>query len=258
MIGRLLNGPDDAVRLYWELIAREESAGGRDPFLIKGMVPADACGSCGHDQHHEVPAKRGHGWVDRCRRCGFLWQSSIEYIMRGAIRISSRPHELERRLVELGDLERAIDQLPPADEFLYGLYLLTDRSYAYVAKLATSVARVRPDRWRSPPGGFTENRVRGAVGRARQTLRRSLAARGLMARTVPVLMQDGGQESVEAVEPLPLNVVIPADPASWAGVLQDLEISPESLVSRLRQSPLTRLSRGKTTALGTVYREVPL
>lgn len=252
MSSRLLKGPDDAVRLYWELIAREESAGGRDPFLIKGMVPAAACGSCGHDRHHEVPAKRGHGWIDRCRRCGFLWQSSIEYIMRGAIRISSRPHELERRLVELGDLERAIDQLPPADEFLYGLYLLTDRSYAYVAKLATSVARIRPDRWRSPPGGFSEKRVRGAVGRARKTLRESLAARGLMARTVPVLMLSGGRESIDALEPLPVNVTVPADPQSWVGLLQDYVLERQPIDGR------TLLYLGASRELGTVYREIPL
>lgn len=257
---RLLNGPDDAVRLWWRLVAREESAGGRDPFLIKGSVPADRCDGCGHDRHQEVPAKRGRGWVDRCMRCGGVWESGIEYVVRGTIQVTRRPHGIERRLVDLGDLEHCVDQIPQRDARLYGLYLFTDRSYEFVAELANEYALEEPARWQSPAGGFTLGLVRGAVKRSRRVLRRALERRALLACQVPVLMRSGEREVVEALEPLPIEAVVPGDPARWSGLLQDIELGAAArLESRLvPHLSLTRLSRGSTAELGTVYREVPV
>lgn len=252
----LFQGPDDAVRRWWHLTAREESASGRDPFLIKGSVAADECTACGHERHHEVSAKRGHGWIDRCMRCGAAWSSCIEYVLRGTIQVSCRPHELEDRLIDLADLEHAIDQLPDPEALLYGLYLITDRSYEYVAERATELALEYPHRWTKPVSGFTLKRVRGAVGRSRRLLSEALIARGLMARHIPVLMRDGSREFVDGLEPLPADVVMLADPATWSGLLQDLEISSEALRSRASRSTVTRLSRATTAELGTVYREV--
>lgn len=258
MMGRLLNGPDDAVRLWWQLTTREETAVGRDPFLMKGNKAADACAGCGHQRHHVVLAKRGHGRIDRCMRCGAIWPWDIKYVMRGEVRISRCPQEFERRLVALADLELAICQLPDLEKFVYGLYVRTDRSYEYVVEKATELALEHPDRWTKPVGGFTVNKVRHRVKRARFILSEALAARGLMARSVPVLMKDGSREVIEVVEPLPVDVVVPADPASWSGLLQDLEIPPEAMRGRASRSTITRLSRGTTSQLGIVYREVPL
>jgi hypothetical protein len=249
-----LSGPDEALRLWWRLTAREENASGRDPFLIKGSVAAVACGSCGSDRHHEVPAKKGRGVVDRCRHCGSIWQFRIEYVVRGTVQVSRRPQELERRLVALGDLEHCIDQLPDVDGLLYGLYLVTDRSYEYVAELASVLSLENPHQWPQPMGGFTLKRVRGAVGRARRLLREALAARGLIARRVPVLMLDGGREALDALEPLPFAVVVPADPHRWVGLLEDF--AGTRCVPR--GPPLVAyLARGTTRELGVVYREMP-
>jgi len=208
---RLLQGPDDAVRLWWRLTAREETASGRDPFLIKGSVPADRCVACGNGQHHEVPAKRGHGWVDRCQRCGAVWDSSMEYVPRGAVQATRRPHGLERRLVNLGDIEFCIDRIPRRDALPYGLYLVTDRSYEFVA-----------------------HRANAAVARCRAALRSALEARSLLSRQIPVLLRAGGREVLEAVEPLPVEVLVPADPLRWSGLLQLAAdgFQPDALESR--------------------------
>ena len=257
MTARLLHGPDDGVWLWWRLTAREETAGGRDPFLIKGNVPESTCAACGHDRYHEVPARRG-GIVTRCQRCGALWKSAMEYVPRGAVQATRRPHGLERRLVNLADLEHCIGQVPHADAMVYGLYLVTDRSYEFVAGLANEWARVLPEDWPAPPGGFTYDRVRRAVRRGRRVLRAALEARSLLARQVPVLMRAGDQEVIDALEPLPMNALVPANPLAWSGLLHEIEIDPAPPADSVVTVPLTRLSRGSARELGTVYREVPL
>lgn len=256
---RLIQGPDDAVRLWWRLTAREETAGGRDPFLIKGSVPAKRCTACGDDRHHEVPAKRGHGWVERCQRCGALWQSEIELVPRGAVQATRHPHGLERRLVNLADLEICIEAIPKADSLPYGLYLFTDRSWEYVAALANQKVAEHPGRWPARAGGFTLDRVRGSVKRARSALRRALEHRALLARQVPVLLLTGDRALIEALMPLPVEVVVPADPSRWSGLLHDFE---HDAVAR---APITaapyswiKLSRGSAPDIGTVYRQVPV
>ena len=265
---RLLNGPDDAVRLWWRLTAREETAGGRDPFLMKGNVLADECAACGHDRHHEVPVKRGRGWVDRCLRCGAVWPSGLEYVVRGTIRLTPRPHGIEHRLVDLGDLEVAIDQIPKRDARLYGLYLATDRSYEFLTLPANEIAEEMRWEWPPPakelleqwlawPGGLTIGLVRGAVKRSRRVLRGALERRALIARQLPVLMRTGDRENLEALEPLPAEVVVPADPLRWDGLLHEFSVDA---LERLAIAPgaLTRLSRGSSPSLGTIYREVPV
>ena len=260
MKSRLLKGPDDAVRLWWRLTAREETANGQDPFLMKGNKAAGDCSNpaCSCDRHHEVPAKRGRGVVDRCRRCGALWQFEMKYVMRRAVRMTPRPHSLERRLVNLGDLGICIDQIPQRDSLPYGLCLLTDRNYGFVAEEANQVAAAEPSTWTVPPGGFTYKRVRTAVGRARRVLRVALEARGLVSKQVPVLLRGGEVIPIDAVEPLPVDVIVPADPLAWSGLLHELEIRPGALQSRQALGGCTRLSRSFAPDLGTVYREVPL
>ena len=255
---RLFHGPDDALRLWRSLVEREETPAGRDPFLIKGRKAAKACANCRRKRHHVVPAKRGQGWIDRCMRCGAAWRWDTKYVMRGEVRVSRRPHELERRLVNLHDLEHAIDQLPDLERFIYGVYVLKDLTYEHVVEKATELALEHPDQCTMPVGGITLSKVIYRVQRARCLLVESLAARGLMARSVPVLMKDGRREAVDVVEPLPVDVVVPADPARWSGLLQDLEILPEAVYGRVSRSAATRLSRGTTAQLGIVYREVPL
>lgn len=254
----MLNGPDDAVRLWWRLTAREETAGGQDPFLIKGRVAAARCAACDHDRHHEVPAKRGHGWVDRCLRCGAVWDSGIEYVVRGTVQASRRPNGLERRLVGLGDLEHCIDRVPRRDALLYGLYLVTDRSYDFVAAKANELAAAEPDKWTTPARGFTEEGVRWAVKRARRVLRSALEARSLLSRQIPVFMRDGSREVLEAVEPLPIDAVVPADPVTWDGLLHEIQIEPGVLSAFGTRMLTTRLARGSDFDHGTVYREVSL
>jgi hypothetical protein len=254
----LLNGPDDAVRLWWRLTAREESASGRDPFLIKGRVAARRCVACRHERYHKVPKKGGVGWVDRCMRCGTIWNFGIEYVVRGTVQISRRPHGLERRLVRLGDLEHCIDEVPRADAVLYAMYLMTDRSYEFVAALANRLARAQPGELTLPRSGFTVARVRGAVKRGRRALRVALEARSLLARQIPVLMLTGAKEQLEVLEPLPMEVVLPADPVEWSGLLHEFALKPSALNGFSALRSLTRLSRGSTAELGTIYREVPL
>ncbi len=254
----LINGPDDAVRLWWRLTAGEESASGRDPFLIKGRVAARRCEACRSERYHKVPKKGGAGWVDRCMRCGTIWKFGIEYVVRGTVQISRRPHGLERRLVSLADLEHCIDQVPRADAVLYAMYLMTDRSYEFVADLANRLARAQPGEWAQPRGGFTVDRVRGAVKRGRRALRVELEARSLLARQIPVLMLTGAKEQIEVLEPLPGEVILPADPAAWSGLLNEFALGGSTLTSHEVARSLTRLSRGSTPELGTIYREVPL
>ncbi len=257
MMGRLLNGPDDAMRRCGRLVEREESPAGRDPFLIMGRKAAKACSRCVHKRHHVVSAKRGHGVIDRCMRCGAAWPWDTKYVMRGEVRISRRPQEFERRLVALADLELAICQIPRSDRMLYGTYLRTDRSYEFAAEKATELALMSPEQWPKPVGSFTRKRMIGAVARGRRFLREALQARGLMSRSVPVLMRDGRRELVDGLEPLPLDVVVSADPATWVGLLQDIAIRPEDLRGRALRLAVIRLSRSTTAKLGTVYHEVP-
>lgn len=255
----LLSGPDVAVRLWWRLCARKESASGSDPFLIKGSVLAVRCDGCGHTDHHEVPAKKGRGVVDRCKRCGLPWASRIEYVVRGTVQVSWRPLEFEQGLIALADLEHAIDQVPELDSLLYGLYLVTDRSYEYVAELASELALAEPLRWPQPRGGFTLARVRGAVRRARRLLSEALIRRGLMARRVSVLMLAGDREQLDVLEPMPAQVIVPADPAAWFGVLQDVERQPaDAYLDSARGQNLIGLARSSTRELGPCYRQVPL
>jgi len=259
-LGRtILQGPDDAVRLWWRLAARKETASGSDPFLIKGNVPAATCSECGHGEHHEVPAKKGQGFVDRCKRCGWVWSSRIEYVLRGMVQTTRRPHAGEVGLAELADLEHAIAQVPERDRLLYGLYLFTDRSEEYVAERAAELSLEHPTRWPMPSKGFSREGVRWAVKRARKTLSEALIKRSLMARRVPVLMAQGTQEVIDVLEPMPATAIVPADPAAWFGLLQDVERDPvDALVASARGANLIRLSRSSTRELGKVYRQVPM
>lgn len=254
----LINGPDDAMRLAWRLREKQESPTGCNPFLMKGRVAAENCTNCGHNRRHEVRAKRGNISIDRCMRCGAVWSFHVECALPSSGQISSRPYAFDRRLVELADLQCAIGEVPEDDRRLYKLYLMTDRSYEDVAVFATELALEDPQRWTMPPRGFTLNRVRGAVGRARDLLRAALTARGLMAHSLPVLMLDGGRETIDAIEPLPIEVLVPADPVTWFELLQDFAIPPEAMRDCAAGSGFARLSRGTTRKLGTVYRQVPL
>lgn len=258
MTARLLNGPDDAVRTWWTLCAREETASGRDPFLMKGSVPAEACGNCGHGDHHEVPAKRGHGWVDRCRFCGTVWKFAIEYVVRGTVQVTRHPHGIEHRLVTLADLEVCVYKIPRADALVYGRYLTTDRSYAFVAEEANEIARASGGAWVAPIGGYTEHKVRTAVRRARRILRKALEERSLISKRITVLMLNGSEELLDALGRLPATVLVPADPARWAGLLQEFEARPERLRDSANWAGLRQLSLGSTRKLGEVYREVPM
>ena len=258
MSHRLLEGPDAAVRLWWEMTSREETAGSRDPFLIKGSVAAKRCEHCGHNRHQEVPAARGRGWVDRCLRCGKPWKSRLEYVVRGTVQATRRPRGLERRLVNLGDLEWCIDQIRGADARVYGLHLITNRSFEAVARMANELAAADPDAWVGVDRNFTLDAVRWAVKRARRTLRAALEARGLIAIQLPVLMRSGAREQIEALEPLPAEAIVPADPVAWSGLLHELQVAPEVLAEVPRGSGWTLLSRGSTSNGSTIYREVSL
>ena len=97
----VLKGPDDAVRLWWQLTARKQSPNGCDPFLIKGSVAAPTCYVCGGHEHREVHSKELRGWVDRCKRCGSAWASRIEYVVRGTVQDTRRPLAAELGLVAL-------------------------------------------------------------------------------------------------------------------------------------------------------------
>jgi len=255
----VLQGPDDAVRLWWRLAARKQTAGGSDPFLIKGNVAATSCSECGHTEHHEVPAKKGQGFVDRCKRCGWVWQCRVEYVVRGMVQTTRRPHAGESGLVELADLELAIDQVDTRDRVLYGLWLLTDRSFEYVAEAAAELALEHPGLWPVPASGFTVAGVKWAIKRARKTLSEALIKRGLMARRVPVLMAQGAEESIDVLEPLPATAIVPADPAAWFGLLQDVERTPgDAIIASARGADLIRLARSTTREHGKVYRQVPM
>jgi hypothetical protein len=255
----LLRGPDEAVRLWWQLTARTSTAGGVDPFLIKAAVPVSACVSCGHGEHHEVPSKRG-GWIDRCKRCGATWWLRMEYIVRGTVDASWRPLQHEHALVDLADLELAIESLDDVDQKLYGAYLTTNHSQEQVAKLANTWGEQQFDRWERPPGGFTRGLVRAAIKRARRELTEALVARAMMARRVPVWLRGRDREElVEALEPLPFRPLVPSNPAAWAVPLHELDsamcrnrmrgVAPENMI---------RLELDRASATGSIYRQVAL
>ena len=177
-------------------------------------------------------------------------------LVRGTVQATRQPHGLEQRLVNLAELERCIDQIPRTDALVYGLYMVTDRSYAFVAVEANQYVFDLPEVWSAPGGRFTEKMVRTAVKRARRVLRAALVENSLLARSVPVLLRSGEQAEVEALEPLPRDAVVAADPARWNGLLQ--EIAARNGQPYLATAAVTRLSLGSTKQHGTVYREVPL
>ena len=254
----LVNGPDEAVRRFCRLREKQQSPTQCNPFLIEGLVAADKCNICGHNRRHEVPAKRGGGWRDRCRRCGAVWPFHDECFLPNWGHVSGRPEGFDARLVDLADLRLAIEEVQEDDWRLYELYVSTDLGYEAVAELATELALDDPQGWVMPIGGFTLNRVRGAVKRARRILEKSLAARGLMPHRLPVFMLDGNREIVDVLEPIPADVVVPGDPVTWSGLLQDFAISLEALRGGFLVSAVTRLSRGSSAEFGTIYREIPL
>ena len=156
----------------------------------------------------------------------------------------------------LGDLEHCIDQVPRGDALLYGLYLMTDRSYEFVAAKANELAAARPDKWPTHHRGFTLKRVRDAVKQARRVLRAALVARSLLSMQIPVLMRDGSQELLEALEPLPSEAVVPADPMTWDGLLHEIQLVPGALSDFDARMLTTYLARGSTAEHAVVYREV--
>jgi hypothetical protein len=188
---------------------------------MKGYVYAPACYSCGGTRRHEVE-KKGGGVVWRCVRCSTAWPFRIEFVLRGTIETSRRENPSEAGQVDRADLALIMAQIPRGDALLYGLYLVTDRSYEYVSELASELSIAEPERWPDPRGGYTPKKVRGAVGRARRLVSELLIERGMMARAVAVHLHDGVLRELEVVEPFPPLASVPADPDRWDGLLSEV------------------------------------
>lgn len=250
---------DAALCAWWKRKARDEAASALDPFAIKGRIPAKSCPSCGSRRHAETESReasedeqragwRRVGWLDRCKRCGAPWDLLSRFIIKGRIQTSRIAGATEARAVESVDLDRVIDRLPRPDVLIYALSLVTDdsseggrealeravgfrptpsvRSYEFLAEVASRLAlELRfeaPEIWSAPPGGFTPGFVRLAIRRCRRLLEAELQEIGAMRRVVPVLLRGGGRRQLNAFEPLPALVNVPAFEAAWLGS-QDLE-----------------------------------